>query len=595
MEHLFRQTQYTVAKLIEDIDLGEIGLPDLQRPFVWRNNKVRDLFDSLYRGYPIGSLLFWENGYPKEHRLIGREDQQKIPRLLIIDGQQRLTSLYAVMKGRPVLWKDYRYKKIRIGFHPFLEKFEVTNSAIEKDPHWLADISLIWTQDLYDLIEQYLERLHHHEPLSRENEKRIHQVFHRLFDLQKYQIPTVEISASVDEEQVAEIFKRVNSQGTPLNLSDFILTLMSVFWEEGRQALEHFSRAAKTPPSTPQPSPYNPVFQPGPDHLLRVSVMVGFRRAKLPDVYALLRGKDLKTRTFSVEQRDRQFALLQQAQSKTLNLQHWHDYLKVLKRAGYLRGDMISSKMAVLFTYALWLIGKVDYHIDPYTLREAMARWLFMALLTGRYTKSPESRMEQDLSLLRDTSSAQGFLETLEQEIQAVLTPDFWEVSLPNQLATASARNPGQFAFYASLCILDAPVLYSRMKVAELLSPDLRSHRRSLERHHLFPRQYLKRIGITQDRWINQVANYTLVEWTDNQRIGDRAPQAYVPQMEQRFTPEELQHMYRLHALPHRWYEMDYHEFLQERRKRMAQVIRWGFEHLGTGRSALGFPGSSED
>ena len=82
-----------------NIHVGEIGLPDIQRPFVWPRSKVRDLFDSMYRGFPIGYLLFWENGFSGVHRTIGVEGKQKVPRLLIVDGQQRLTSLYAVIKA----------------------------------------------------------------------------------------------------------------------------------------------------------------------------------------------------------------------------------------------------------------------------------------------------------------------------------------------------------------------------------------------------------------------------------------------------------------------------------------------------------------
>jgi hypothetical protein len=98
-EVLFKKVDYTLKKLVEDISMGEIGLPDIQRPFVWPMTKVRDLFDSMYRGFPIGYLLFWENGYSDTHRPIGTEHKQKVARLLIVDGQQRLTSLYAVMKA----------------------------------------------------------------------------------------------------------------------------------------------------------------------------------------------------------------------------------------------------------------------------------------------------------------------------------------------------------------------------------------------------------------------------------------------------------------------------------------------------------------
>ncbi|MDQ6375670.1 DUF262 domain-containing protein, partial [Campylobacter jejuni] len=84
-----------------------IGLPDIQRPFVWSNAKVRDLFDSMYKGFPVGNLLFWGNDTAEENRQIGVYEKQKVPRLLIVDGQQRLTSLYAVLKAQPIVRSDY--------------------------------------------------------------------------------------------------------------------------------------------------------------------------------------------------------------------------------------------------------------------------------------------------------------------------------------------------------------------------------------------------------------------------------------------------------------------------------------------------------
>ncbi len=580
---LFKKVDYSLDKLIQDLSMGEIGLPDIQRPFVWGTSKVRDLFDSMYRGYPIGYLLFWENGYPGEHRSIGTDQKQKIPRLLIVDGQQRLTSLYAAIKGVPVISKDFRQQRIRIAFNPLEEKFEVTNSAIERDVEWIADISTLWNPETnsYTFIKGFLERLKARRALTEEEERKIPEAITRLVKLLDYPLTALEVSYSVDEDQVAEIFVRINSKATPLNQADFILTLMSVFWDEGRKELEEFCRGAKTPPSN-RPSPYNHYLQPNPDQLLRVSITLGFRRARLEHVYSLLRGKDLETRKFSVEQRERQFAILREAQAYTLDLQNWHEFFKALRRAGYPNRQLISSQIAVLYTYALWLIGKRDYGVDPYRLREVIARWFFMVSLTGRYTSSPESRMEQDLALLRSARNADDFVKTLDRQIEVILTQDYWEVTLPNELETAAARNTGQSAYYAALCLLEAPVLYSRLKVPDLLDASTRAKKSALERHHLFPRAYLQRVGIRERRLINQVANYALVEWSDNIAISDRPPREYVPELEKRFTPEELRRMYQMHALPERWYEMRYGQFLEERRRRIARVISEGFMNLKT-------------
>jgi hypothetical protein len=170
----------------------------------------------------------------------------------------------------------------------------------------------------------------------------------------------ITLSPTVDEEQVAEVFVRINSKGTILNQADFILTLMSVFWDEGRAELERFCGEARQP-SASSASPFNYFIQPYPDQLLRVSVGLGFRRARLQHVYSILRGKDLETGEFSDERRVQQFAVLKEAQDQILNLQCWHEFLKTLLRAGYRRGEMITSQMTLVYTYTLFLIGKRDF------------------------------------------------------------------------------------------------------------------------------------------------------------------------------------------------------------------------------------------
>ncbi|MBC7075801.1 MAG: DUF262 domain-containing protein [Syntrophomonadaceae bacterium] len=581
-EVLFKKVDYSVKKLVEDISMGEIGLPDIQRPFVWEMTRVRDLFDSMYRGFPIGYLLFWENGYSDTHRTIGAGQKQKVARLLIVDGQQRLTSLYAVMKAVSVINKDFKQQRMKIAFHPLDEKFEVSNTAIEKDAEWIPDISTLWQPDIdvFTFVDEFLKRLSTKRTLSTEEVKKIRSNVNKLIKLEDYPLTALEISSSVDEDNVSDIFVRINSKGTPLNQANFILTLMSVFWDEGRKELEEFCRRSKTPSPDGSPSPFNHYLRPNPDQLLRVSVALGFRRARLEHVYSLLRGKDLETQQFSDEQREKQFALLQEAQAYTLDLQNWHEFFKVLKRAGYPSDQLISSRIAVLYSYALWLIGKRDFKVDLHRLREVMARWFFMVTLTGRYTSSPETQFEQDMALLRGANSVDHFIRILNEQISAVLTKDYWEVTLPNELETAAARNTGQFAHYAALCLLEARVLYSKMKVSELLDPTTKAKKSALERHHLFPRKYLLRIGVREKRLINQVANYALVEWSDNIKISDRAPKEYVPELEKRFTSDELQQMYQWHGLPPNWYELDYRDFVNERKRRIALVIKSGFEKL---------------
>lgn len=188
--------------------------------------------------------------------------------------------------------------------------------------------------------------------------------------------------------------------------------------------------------------------------------------------------------------------------------------------------------------------------------------------------------MEEDLARISDISGAESFVELLDGQVDQTFTPDYWKQTLPGNLVTAAARAPALFAYAAALNLLDARVMFSKLKVAELLDPASKAYRAALEKHHLFPKDYLKSIGISRQREINQIANYALVEWDDNAKILNKAPAKYLPLYLARYEPGEIKEMYFLHALPEGWENLEYHEFLAERRKLMAVVIRAGFERL---------------
>jgi hypothetical protein len=577
---LFAEVSYNLGSLISSIELGEIGLPDIQRPFIWPNARVRDLFDSMYRGYPVGYFLFWKNGLSDDATTIGTDSKQKPPRLLIVDGQQRLTSLYAVIKGIPVVRDNYSTERIAVAFNPLLQEFAVADAAIRRDPSYIPDVSVVWRSDVFAVAATYLESLRATREVTAEESGRINSAIGRLHSMTFFPFRALELSSEVTEEQVADIFVRINSKGTPLKQADFILTLMSVFWDEGRRQLEDFSRASKTP-SKGAPSPFNFLIQPDPDQLLRVNVAVAFKRGKLQSVYSILRGKDLNTEKFSPERRDEQFALLKTAQTKTLNLQHWHDFLKAIEYAGYRSDKMITSQNNLIFAYVLFLIGRTEFHVDLATLRKVIARWFFMSSLTARFTGSPESAMEFDLARLRPVTDSQGFVALLNRICDEAITNDFWDITLPNDLATSASRSPSLYSFYASLVLHDARVLFSEMKVADLLNPAVHSTREAIERHHIFPKKHLHRLGIEEQRDTNQIANYALVEWHDNAGISDAAPAEYLPRLLDRFSKHEIREMYERHALPDGWESMKYADFLARRRELMSRQIRTAYESLG--------------
>ncbi len=577
---LFNEVGYTVGSLIDQIDMGTIGLPDIQRPFVWRNVKIRDLFDSMYKGFPVGYLLFWQNGVMSETKNIGLGDKEKHPNLLIVDGQQRLTSLYAVMKKKEILRDDYSKGFIEIAFQPMTESFEVADAAICRDKNWIPNISKLWSKetDLFELVDSYLETLRQSREVTQDDTKQIRRAIQKLYGLKNYPFRALELLSTVDEEQVSQIFVRINSKGQRLNEADFILTLMSVYWNEGRHSLESFARAAKHP--SERVTPYNHFIKPSPDQLLRVAVGYGFRRGRLKHVYSLLRGKDLDTGEFNEERRIAQFERLKRAQADTTNLQYWKDFFKCLMCAGYISDKVVTSETTILYCYVFYLLGRLEYGIPEKELRHAIARWFFFVSLTGRYTSSPESTLERDLLQLRDVTSTDGFLAMFNRNITAQLTDDFWLVTLPNQLDSSAPRSTAFMAYLAALCLLDAKVLFSNLKISALLDPATDAYRNAIERHHLFPKEWLKTNGYLQISQTNQVANYAMVEWPDNNDISYQSPAVYWPQYKDRYSKEDWKDALYWHALPESWATMQYEDFLMARRGMIAQVIKDGFAKI---------------
>lgn len=287
-EMLFKETRYQVKQLISDIELGRLALPELQRPFVWKKSKVRDLLDSMYRGFPVGYILLWNTAADVASKQVGVGERQDAPTRFIVDGQQRLTSLYAVFTGTEVTNRRFAKELIRIAFRPRDGRFEVADAATERDPEFLPDISALWVDSEWQVGNRFIERLRDARDVFHSEEDELRRAISRVHNLDTYMFVANEIEGSANDEQVAEIFLRINSGGTQLVQSDFILTLMSVFREDDRRRLEEFAKAAKSPAAS-QASPFNHLIKPEPEQLLRVAVLTAFQRGRLESVTALLR------------------------------------------------------------------------------------------------------------------------------------------------------------------------------------------------------------------------------------------------------------------------------------------------------------------
>ena len=146
----------SVENIISSIKAGEIAIPEIQRPFVWDGSKVRDLMDSLYKGFPVGYIIVWKN--PDVRLKDGKISSGK---KILIAGQQRITAIQAAVVGQQVVDSTYKKKRITIAFNPIDEVFEVCNPAIEKDVKWIPDIAQVFdvSFNAWEFVNNYAEAM----------------------------------------------------------------------------------------------------------------------------------------------------------------------------------------------------------------------------------------------------------------------------------------------------------------------------------------------------------------------------------------------------------------------------------------------------
>lgn len=590
MEQIFSNTTLTVNQLIEKIDTGELGLPELQRPFIWKDSKVRDLFDSLMRGYPIGYLMLWECPSLEKKKSIGVDlHSYDSPKEVIIDGQQRLTSLYAVMKGKKVINSKFDEKSIIISYNPLQDKFEVGYQATKKDPEWIYNISDVYTtSSSFKYINSFIKRLSEYREckggvLTEAEQDTISENINAIVNLKNHTLPVFDIKANAEEEDVSEIFVRVNSGGVSLKQNDFILTLLSLYWDEGRKEIEEFSKES-TFPTKGKTTSYNQITTVAAQDLIRVVMAYAFDRARLKYGYKLLRGADFDKRgAVDGELRIQRFDTLKDKLPDVLDVHSWHEFLKAIMNAGYLSGDLILSGNAIFYSYAFYLIAKHRFHASYNENMHLTSLWFFYASLVSLYTGSFESTVESHLNSIKDLSTLKEYKDFILSRVNERLTNDYFDITLVGSegLAVSGKGNNAWNAYVAALNIMDAKILFSKsnLLVSKLFEPGTDGNRKSLEKHHLFPKAHMKAQGYT-DAKINQMANYAFIDWKDNMDILDDAPSVYYPIVCEGRSDEEILRMEEENALPHGWENMPYEDFLVERRKLMAAKIKQAFDLL---------------
>lgn len=588
-KELFDNIPSKVADILSDVKNGRVGLPDLQRPFVWQDNKVRELLDSMMKGYPIGYIMLWASPDDYENTVhIGKNEKiYKRPNDLVIDGQQRLTALLAAMYGVTIMDKNYKERAIRISFNPLTREFAVWTPAFEKNPEWISEISQVFAADEEHNISKFRKAYikivnegrtkNNEEELTEDEEDCIEENINDLLNLGIYSLPTLKINSKANEEDVADIFVRVNSGGQNLTEKNFIETLIAVYDNAVHDKINKFCADSRIPANG---TSFNQILQVDPSHLIRMSVGVGFRRARLRYVYMLLRGKNLKTGEITQNIREENLKIFKESLDMVTNLNNWHAFMNLFASAGYLKGSFVASSNAVVFSYVLYLIGKYDYKVSSVELQKIISKWIFMSTITGFYTGSTESQVEKQFADLRDVHNADEFVVYLDSVIANRFTDDYFEYSLPSELNSSSATSPAWYGYIAAINVLGTPMLFSTAPLSQYFILGTSGDKNSIDKHHIFPKNYLGKIGYNNDRDRNQIANFTYLDYATNIDISDAPPTEYVSRYRDKLGEEGYKLACKQNALPENFEQLSYPEFLIKRRILMAQIVKKAYDKL---------------
>ena len=595
----------SVSAILGLIAGGDIAIPEIQRPFVWKKTQVRDFLDSLYKGYPTGYLIIWKN--PDVRLKDGRMSSGK---KILIDGQQRVTALMTAISGIPVTLSNYKKDRIKIAFDPFqafsedqdAEIFAVQDSSHLKSKRWIPDVAEVFKNDfsVFSFITNYCKD----NPEMQADT--LDKIITRLRGIGNRMIGVIDLSEKLNIDIVTDIFIRINSKGTALSQGDFVMSKIAADENYGgnnlRKAIDYYAHLSRVPSFYERikeddkdftnteyfkkiewlKDEIEDVYAPNYDDVIRVAFMHKYPRAKLSDLVSLLSGRDFETREYKEEIIADTYTRLEGGVIDVFSEYNFKQFMIAIRSAGFISKKLVNSQMALDFAYTLYLILTQSHEASTGEVKRLVQRWYVLSVLTGRYSNSPESAFARDIRLINE----QGVVKTLQDIEAANLSDTFWNVALVQNLIVTSTNNPTYLIYLAAQVMMnDVSLLSNNVLVRELIDGG--------DVHHIFPKEYLKANGYEKSMY-NQEGNYAFLDTQVNKSIGKKAPNVYFPEARKQCETgvitigsitdcEQLMKNLKTNCVPEEVFDMDhtrYAEFLEKRRVLMAKKIRKYYELL---------------
>ncbi len=588
------KTDIGVGELVDMIGRGELRLPELQRRYVWPATRIRDLLDSLYRGYPSGTILVWETNLDVPARDLSVEQQHGAfgNQKLLLDGQQRLTSLSAVLRGQPLRLKN-RVRPVEIAFNldhpegPPSEVIEVeddapppaavaeleddsvdefdsdgngasgpdTKSVQERVRHltfvvaWkalLAEPQWVKVSDIFnssvtdwDLIKPL--GVTPEDPAWDRYTKRLGKVR----QIADYQYVMHVLERDLSYEEVAEIFVRVNSLGMKLRGSDLALAQITAKWQNSLELFEAFAEELEQ----------NWWFTFDLGLLVRTLVVFATGQSQFGTVGTIPLAK-----------------LEESWERAKAGLRFAVNFLKT--NAGIEDESLLASPFVVIPVAVVGVLR--EEQLSPEEERELL-HWLFVANATGHYSRgSSESLLDADLSLLlRRNGTANDLVNVVKQRFGRLrfTAADF---------AGRNSRNPLFSTTYLALKKAGAQDWRSGLGLS--LTHTGKAH--YVQAHHIFPKAVMSSLGF-ESREVNEIANLAFVSGSKNRSLGKRTPDEYIPEIIAARGEEALLRQ-GIPTVPELWSTDRFLAFLEYRRAQLAEIVNQFLDAASSGTTDAG-------
>ena len=531
-----------LRELLTQIEQGRYALPEVQRPYVWRNAQVRDLLESIYRGYPIGSIIVWNisRDVLKEYSDLFRplikelEDRGGNFEYLVIDGQQRPVSLLLAKRGSVTVYYEYgeRRRYLPLYFNPRIERLEVIRGIAKDDPYWFRVPDLLDEEkDVDDLLdEKGVSSRADRSVLRRKLNFFRNSVLNYPVNIYKIPESTLEYDSKRDNflevfEKISEMFVRLNEKGTRVKMPHLMLALLTATTR--KELRESFRERVNELNNELEECGWD--IREGVIMRTYMAIATGetnFRRAR--DKLGNLRAKDV------LEYLNRTSKALKytcKILSNELNI----------KNARYLKSQYL------LVTLSYYTFAK-DFRITPGDVRE-LTRWLILASFSGRYTGRLESDLKEDIELIRKGKT----LRNLEDKLPI---KEITEMHLERSYER-------EHVMTLLMLLRNSYDLCRGLRRLRDIDPE------ELQVHHIFPKSLLVKVygkeGLIGNMDIetayDHVANITIVSKDANRRIRDRRPDDYL-----RDIDREVLKSHYIPENPELWKPKNYYSFLQERK-----------------------------